>query len=189
MAQFSTVTRTGSSAVDALSTKGLPHCQPNITLGNTGNGLYCTGDELRKFLMKSASQATVSKGSLVAISVLTGTFAGRVLAKSLHKDGEITCYTYRKIKDLVTHQPWFCIPLITVPLVNYNSTIFWRPPIFSYVMLVGGWVLNMSSHILTIATKDERWKTYPIPISFISLGVAGAAAFLGFLFSSTESTC
>lgn len=136
----------------------------------------------------ATSESVIGRGGAVALLVLAGTFAGRVYAKLLHKNGAITCFTYRKLKDLATHQPWFCVPLIAVPLVNFSSVGRWRPPFLTYTLLVAGWILNTSGHVLMITTKEEKYKKYCIPVSYVSLALSGVAALLG-LYAHRSSCC
>ncbi|KAF6027413.1 hypothetical protein EB796_014274 [Bugula neritina] len=58
----------------------------------------------------------------------------------------------------------------------------------TYTLLVAGWILNTSGHVLMITTKEEKYKKYCIPVSYVSLALSGVAALLG-LYAHRSSCC
>ena len=58
----------------------------------------------------------------------------------------------------------------------------------AYAALVGGWMLNSAGHVLLIASKDEKFKRYCVPASYLALGLSGIISLLA-LFSRRAACC
>ncbi|XP_067945292.1 uncharacterized protein [Watersipora subatra] len=116
-------------------------------------------------IMRRTSYKAQDRAGVFAFFVLSGSYIAKCTAKTMHREGKISCYAYRKWREITTTQPWFAMPLIGVALFN-RSSLALQPPRLAYALLFIGWLTNTIGHAIQLTSGPDACSDSFIPISY-----------------------